>query len=672
MIRRLLIANRGEIAARIARTCRRLGIRSVAVYSDADRDSPHVAACDEAHRIGPAAPAASYLSIEALLAAARASGADAVHPGYGFLAENADFAAACVDAGLVFVGPSAAAIRAMGTKESSRRLAAEIGVPIIPGWHGAAADDAALAREAAHVGLPLLVKASAGGGGKGIRVVTERAELESALATARREARSAFGDETLILERYLGGARHVEVQVIGDRHGRRLALFDRDCSIQRRHQKVVEEAPAPGIPGATRASMREAALRLADAIDYDNAGTVEFLYDEAAGEFFLLEMNTRLQVEHPTTELVSGIDLVEWQLRVAAGEPLPERLGADAPVGAAIEVRVCAEKPAQDFAPAIGTVRRFAVPPIEGVRVDSGIAPGTVVGATYDSMLAKIVAHGRDREEARRRLVTALEDTVLTGVETNLAFLRDVVASDAFRDVRISTQFLSTSPFGETSEAKPPDKRNRETDLIFAAVARVRSLESDRALGCGAPWDRLGPWRLTRRAGKGSATVVELREEGREAVVLRVEGAGGVYRVSPSPDGDIVVVDLSPKGRGEELRLEIRGVQHRRFFDVAEREVWVGHRRFALVSREDRAVRGEVSAADDPRNLAAPFPGLVTEVAVATGDHVDAGRAIVIMEAMKMVHHLRASGGGVVRAVHCKPGQTVPMGALLVEMEATA
>jgi len=665
LIRRLLIANRGEIAVRIARTCRRLGVSTVAVYSDADRRAMHVEAADGARRIGPAEPAKSYLDVRALLEAARASGADAIHPGYGFLSENAAFAEACADAGLAFVGPSAAAIRAMGSKESSRRLAIEIGVPVVPGFQGEAQDDATLGREADRIGYPLLVKASAGGGGKGIRVVAQRADLADALAAARREAKAAFGDSTLILERYLERARHVEVQIFGDRRGRRVHLFDRDCSMQRNHQKLVEEAPAPNLDRALRERVHAAALRVAEAIDYQSAGTVEFLVDERASEFYFLEVNTRLQVEHPTTELVTGLDLVELQLRVAAGEALPDALRTVATNGVAIEARLCAERPDEGYLPSTGTITHFAVPAIDGVRVDSGIRAGSVVGTSYDSMLAKIIAHGHDREEARRRLVAALRGTVLAGVETNLDFLQDVLRTPSFREARLSTRYL------ETAFAAERDKReDDEVDAIAAALTHVAAIESERRDAPLVPWHRLGPWRVVGRAGAAGSTEVHLRDERGAASVVRVAGAHGRYRVDTGSGARPAEAWIGDDGA---LRFELEGALHRRVVDRAAGDVWVAggerHRRLTVVSRDERAATSHAGATGDSRNLRAPFPGLVTSVEVAPGDSVEAGSLLVVMEAMKMVHSLRAAAPGAVRGVHCQPGRTVASGDLMVEFE---
>jgi 3-methylcrotonyl-CoA carboxylase alpha subunit len=668
MFRRVLIANRGEIAARIVRTCRRLGVETVAVYSDADRRAPHVLAADLARRIGPAEPARSYLDGAAILEAARASGAEAIHPGYGFLAENAMFAEQCAQAGLVFVGPGADAIRAVGSKESSRRLATELGVPIVAGYHGPAQDEATLRREAKRIGFPLLVKASAGGGGRGIRIVANANDLGAAVAAARREAQGAFGDSSLVLERYLERARHVEVQVVGDRFGRTATLFDRDCSVQRNHQKLVEEAPAPALPGPIHDGLRISALRVAEAIGYDSVGTVEFLVDEAAGELFFLEMNTRLQVEHPTTELVTGLDLVELQLRIASGEALPDELFALQVRGAAIEARVCAERPHHGFAPATGTVLSFAVPPIDGVRVDSGVAAGTVIGTCYDSMLAKVIAHGRDREEARRRLAAALRGTVLTGVETNLDFLRTVLETPAFRLARLSTRFLELELPAEDPEPRRSD--DDDTDLLAAAAAQVLRLERERRDEGLVPWDRLAAWRVTRRSGETAWTSVRLRREDGETAVVRLAGSAGRYDAQVGEP--TLALEAWWSGDGE-LRLDIAGALHRRFVMLDGSTLWLcggeRHRRFTVISRDEQAAERDAATGFDPRNLVAPFPGLVTSVEVNAGDRVETGGVLVIMEAMKMVHTLRAAGSGSVRAVHCQPGTTVAAGHVLVEFE---
>ncbi|MCA9513179.1 MAG: ATP-grasp domain-containing protein, partial [Myxococcales bacterium] len=449
MFRSVLIANRGEIAVRVARACRRLGIESVAVFSDADRDALHVEVADRAVHIGPARATESYLVGERLLDAAKRAGADAVHPGYGFLSENADFADACAASGLVFVGPHAEAIRQMGSKALARRIAREHGVACVPGYDGDDASPERLRAAAREVGFPVMIKASAGGGGRGIRIVESEADFDKALEAAKREAAGAFGDDRLIVERYVRAPRHLEVQVVGDRHGHVVHLHDRECSVQRRHQKLVEEAPAPRLGDAQRQHLHESALRLARAIGYDNAGTVEFVFDDEAGEAYFLEMNTRLQVEHPVTEMVTGLDLVELQLRSAAGEPLPIAQRDVAVEGAAIEVRVNAEDPEKKFLPRTGRIDHIAFPPAvdaagapSGVRVETGVRSGSEISPYYDSLIAKVVAHGASRDEAVARLVRALDETVCFGPANNLGFLRQVVDSAPFRAAALTTHFL--------------------------------------------------------------------------------------------------------------------------------------------------------------------------------------------------------------------------------------
>src|SRR6266850_1237671 len=445
-IRRLLIANRGEIACRIMRTARRLGIASIAVFSDADRASRHVALADEALRIGPAPPSQSYLSIEAVLAAASASQADAIHPGYGFLSENADFAAACESAGIIWIGPPAAAIAAMGSKSAAKEMMARAGVPVLPGYHGDDQSPEALIAAAERVGFPIILKAVAGGGGKGMQIVVAAAAMPAAIESARRIARSAFRSDALLVERYLADPRHVEVQVFADRHGNVAHLFDRDCSVQRRHQKVIEEAPAPGVPEKVRAAMSKAAVTVAATVKYVGAGTVEFLLD-AHGGFYFMEMNTRLQVEHPVTEAISGLDLVEWQLRVAEGERLPDNWGSMVPRGHAIEARVYAENPARDYLPSVGRIKHLRWPDAEaGLRIDTGVAEGDEISSHYDPLIAKVIAHADSRDAAVARLERALGELRVAGVTTNAAFVGRILATQSFRRAQLSTQLLERDP----------------------------------------------------------------------------------------------------------------------------------------------------------------------------------------------------------------------------------
>jgi 3-methylcrotonyl-CoA carboxylase alpha subunit/geranyl-CoA carboxylase alpha subunit len=491
---RVLIANRGEIARRIQRGCRKLGLETVAVFSEADRDAPFVAEADHAVCIGGAAPSDSYLNVGAILDAARATGAGAVHPGYGFLSENAGFAAAVESAGLVFIGPEADAIAKMGSKIEAKAAAEEAGVPVLPGYRGADQSDARLLEEARTLGTPFLVKASAGGGGRGMRLVTDLADAPEAIASARSEAMGAFGDAAVFLERYAPRARHIEVQVLGDGHGTVLHLGDRDCSLQRNHQKLIEEAPAADLPKAVRDDMRAAAVRLAQSIGYRSAGTVEYLYDPARGEYYFLEMNTRLQVEHPVTEAITGIDLVEWQLRIARGEALTLTQSDVQFDGHAIEVRIAAENPAENFRPETGRITLWAPP--AGVRLDSGVVEGSVVGHHYDSMLAKLIVHAPDRAGAIRQAIAAIDAFAVGGVGLNLSYQRALLSHPEFQAFRHHTSGLADLfPDGWTQPA--PDAR----DTGLAAMALHLRL----APAGGSPWESLGSWRLTAPAGRPGA-----------------------------------------------------------------------------------------------------------------------------------------------------------------------
>ncbi len=526
MFEKILIANRGEIACRIIRTARRLGVRTVAVYSEADAHALHVEMADEAHPIGPPPARESYLNIGRILDAARRSGAQAVHPGYGFLSENADFAAACVAAGLNFIGPPASAIRAMGLKSASKALMERSGVPVVPGYYGDAQDLATLTAAAERTGYPVLLKASAGGGGKGMRVVERRADLEGAVSSAKREAASSFGDDRLLIERYLTNPRHIEIQIFADSHGQVISLFERDCSIQRRHQKVIEEAPAPGMDPARRRSMGEAACAAARAIGYVNAGTVEFIVEGDA--FYFMEMNTRLQVEHPVTEFITGLDLVEWQLRVAAGEPLPQSAEEVRIYGHAIEARIYAEDPAREFRPSIGTLWHLATPKEnQHVRVDTGVRASDAVIIDYDPMIAKLIVWDKDREGAVRRLRGALAEYQVAGVTTNIALLSAIAAHPAFAAGQLDTGFIGRHAAELTPASKPAPR-----EVLAAAVLRVlRDQQREAAERAAAtadpwsPWNQLTSWRMN---GAGYQDLIF--EEGESKITVRVH---------PWPDGQL-------------------------------------------------------------------------------------------------------------------------------------
>ncbi|HEX7037371.1 MAG TPA: biotin carboxylase N-terminal domain-containing protein [Pseudomonadales bacterium] len=647
MFRTLLIANRGEIACRIIRTARRLGIATVAVYSDADADAEHVRQADRAVRIGPPPAADSYLNVDALLTAARATGADAIHPGYGFLSENADFAEACEAAGIAFVGAPAAAIRAMGSKIEAKRLVAAAGAPVVPGYQGDDQSDATLTAEAERIGWPLLIKASAGGGGKGMRRVDDPAEFPAALAGARREARGAFGDDRVLLERYLTAPKHLEVQILADGAGNVLHLFERDCSVQRRHQKIIEEAPGPLVDEDLRQALGEAAVRAAAAIDYRGAGTVEFIAETAVEAetvpFFFMEMNTRLQVEHPVTEAITGLDLVEWQLRVAAGERLPMRQCDLVRHGHAIEARVYAENPRRQFLPSTGRLARVRLP--NDVRVDSGIATGDAVTVHYDPMLAKVIAHGRDRADALARLDRALATTEIAGVEHNVGFLRAVLAAPAFRDGRYTTHLVDDS-----GDALVPARG--AAGWVAAALALRAAMA-----GTGA-WDTADGFRLNQP----SAFVVELSHDG---VTRRVALTAETARLDDDemPLGAVAVSGDSVRFRladevvratvvrdGDDLFV-IRGGDTERF------------RRPAL------DVTAFAHAASGAEHIASPMPGQVIALSVQAGDEVSAGQVLLVIEAMKMEHTVVAPRAGKVAAVACRVGDRVEEGVELVTLE---
>ncbi|WP_142008579.1 MULTISPECIES: acetyl/propionyl/methylcrotonyl-CoA carboxylase subunit alpha [Pseudomonadaceae] len=645
MITTLLIANRGEIACRVMRTAKALGIRTVAVHSEIDRNARHVREADMAINLGGAKPAESYLRVDALIAAAQASGAQAIHPGYGFLSENAGFARAIEAAGLVFLGPPASAIDAMGSKSAAKALMEEAGVPLVPGYHG---EDQALEtfRAAAErIGYPVLLKAAAGGGGKGMKVVEREADLAEALSSAQREAQAAFGDARMLVEKYVLKPRHVEIQVFADRHGNCLYLNERDCSIQRRHQKVVEEAPAPGLSAEQRRAMGEAAVRAAQAIGYVGAGTVEFLLD-ARGDFFFMEMNTRLQVEHPVTEAITGLDLVAWQIRVARGEALPITQAQVPLMGHAIEVRLYAEDPEGGFLPASGHLDLYREPaPGEGRRVDSGVAEGDDVSPFYDPMLAKLIAWGENREEARQRLLAMLGDTAVGGFRTNLAFLRRVLGHPAFAAAELDTGFIER----HQAQLLPAPATLPEQVWQLAAeafrqgdVARIRQDDPH------SPWSGNSGW----RAGLPSETDLHLAC-GEERQVVRLRGR----------------VDSPVRLEDERLTLELDGVR-RTLLAIRRGETlyleWDGT--LHTITRVDPIAEAEASHTHQG-GLTAPMNGSIVRVLVEAGQAVEAGTALVVLEAMKMEHSIRAPHAGTVKALYCSEGELVAEGTALVELE---
>jgi len=659
----ILVANRGEIACRILRTARRLGLRGVAVYSTADADAAHVAAADAAVAIGPAPAAESYLNIAAVVAAARDSGAQAVHPGYGFLAENADFAEACQAAGLVFVGPPPAAIRALGDKSRAKALMAKSGVPLVPGYHGAAQGRKRLAQAAADLGFPVLVKASAGGGGRGLRVVARAEDLPEALQAARREAEAAFGDGRLLIEKYLDRPRHVEVQVFADALGHTVHLFERDCSLQRRHQKVVEESPAPDLSAAVRDEMGAAAIAAARAADYRGAGTVEFLWD--GQRFYFLEMNTRLQVEHPVTEMVTGFDLVEWQLRVAAGEALPVRQNDIVPRGHAIEVRLYAEDPERDFLPGTGRLLRLRLPREDGhLRIDSGVREGDVVSPHYDPLLAKMIVWDRDRDAALVRLRAALAEVVIAGPASNVAFLCAIAAHPAFAAGRVDTGFLARHRQDLLPERGPAG----DDILAVAALAELlQRRDAARAAACrGAdphsPWQTTDGWRLNA----APESFVRLADGPRSVTVTAREVTGGFELCLPGGGRMTACGSLDAAG---DLAAELDGLPVTAVV-VRHGEDLVLHRG-GHVHRLGIVDPLHAAAAEDGHvgQMTAPMPGKVVAVKVAPGQAVERGELLIVLEAMKMEHGIAAPAAGTVAAVKVAAGDSVNEGAELIVFE---
>ncbi|MGW4030496.1 acetyl-CoA carboxylase biotin carboxylase subunit [Streptomyces sp. NPDC004838] len=632
----VLVANRGEIAVRVIRTLRAMGIRSVAVFSDADADARHVREADTAVRIGPPPAAESYLSVERLLDAAVRTGAGAVHPGYGFLAENAAFARACADAGLAFIGPPPEAIALMGDKIRAKETVRAAGVPVVPGSSGSGLTDEQLAAAAREIGMPVLLKPSAGGGGKGMRLTRVESALLEEIAAARREARSSFGDDTLLVERWIDRPRHIEIQVLADGHGGVVHLGERECSLQRRHQKVIEEAPSVLLDEETRAAMGEAAVQAARSCGYAGAGTVEFIVPgDDPSQYYFMEMNTRLQVEHPVTELITGLDLVEWQLRVAAGESLPFGQDDIRLTGHAIEARICAEDPSRGFLPSGGTVLALHEPQGDGVRTDSGLSEGSEVSSLYDPMLSKVIAYGPDRPTALRRLRAALGETVTLGVPTNAGFLRRLLAHPSVTEGDLDTGLVEREAAGLLPDGVP--------DEVYAAAAAVRQAAltpSPDPTGWTDPFSAPSGWRL---GGFPAPLAFPLRVAGLEPATVEAPAASRV-----TPDAVAVTVD---------------GITHtfRRAGDWLGRDGDSWH----VVDHDPVAasLTGATHAGADA--LAAPMPGTVTVVKVAVGDTVDAGQSLLVVEAMKMEHVISAPHAGTVTELDAVPGATVAMDQLL-------
>jgi len=669
MFKKILIANRGEIACRVAATARRMGVKTVAVYSDADAHAKHVAACDEAVHIGGSAPKDSYLRWERIIEAALATGAQAIHPGYGFLSENEEFANACAAAGLVFIGPPASAIQAMGLKAESKQLMEKAGVPLVPGYHGTNQDAALLRAEAERIGYPVLIKASAGGGGKGMRAVERAEDFDEALASCKREAINSFGDDAVLIEKYVQRPRHIEIQVFGDTHGNCVYLFERDCSVQRRHQKVLEEAPAPGMTPEMRAQMGLAAVAAARAVNYVGAGTVEFIVeqrDDGSMNFFFMEMNTRLQVEHPVTEAITGLDLVEWQLRVAAGEPLPLRQEDLVIHGHAIEARICAENPDNQFLPATGTLAVYRKPAcgtfrVADVRVDDGVREGDTISPFYDSMVAKLIVHGATREQALARLDEALAHTHIVGLSTNVQFLRHVVRSESFAQARLDTALIPREAavlFQQETVGLP----------LAVAAAVAETLLAERAAEGNDPFSKTDGWRshslFLRRFAfdfqgqHHGATLAYLHDGGLQLTVG--EGAAatsGLLTFARAAHGSGWALDLSFAGERTRATVYMQGERAHVFLPRGATQI---------VEIDLLAHAGDTAA--EGGRLTAPMPGKVVSFAVKAGDAVKKGQPLAVMEAMKMEHTIAAPADGTVAELLYAPGDQVAEGAELLKL----
>ncbi|MBL6613771.1 MAG: acetyl/propionyl/methylcrotonyl-CoA carboxylase subunit alpha [Reyranella sp.] len=663
MFSKILIANRGEIACRVIKTAQRLGIKTVAVYSDADRNARHVAMADEAVHIGPSPARDSYLVADKIIAAAQHTGAQAIHPGYGFLSENAGFAETCAKAGIVFIGPPPSAIHAMGSKSEAKKIMEKAKVPLVPGYHGDDQSPDLLAKEAQRIGFPVLIKASAGGGGKGMRVVEEAAKFADALAGAKREAKASFADDHVLVEKYLTRPRHIEIQVFADGHGNCLYLFERDCSIQRRHQKVIEEAPAPNMDPARRKAMGEAAVAAAKAIGYQGAGTVEFIANQD-GTFYFMEMNTRLQVEHPVTEMITGQDLVEWQLVVAAGGRLPltqDQLRID---GHAVEVRLYAEDPARNFLPSTGTLVHLRLPE-EGphVRVDTGVRQGDVVTPFYDPMIAKVIVHDRDRTSAMRRMAALMGETEVVGVMTNAALLKALCSHPAFVGGEVDTGFIERHRDTLFAQLKPAD------DRMVAVATLARLMEFEPASASNDPWDQKNGFRLL---DEGHDEVRWQEGEREVAVIARRRRDGAIALGLPGGTLDAWV------RRGEDGRLAIKlgsdtftaTVIRRPTMDGVDYAVFADGANRSLRLVDPLEVTQYEAAASGEAAVKAPLPGKIIDLRVKAGDKVSKGQPLLVLEAMKMEHTLAAPADGTVKSVRYAVGEQVVEGAELVEFEA--
>lgn len=679
-IKRLLIANRGEIACRVIRTCKKLGIESVAVFSDADRRARHVQQADLACHIGGAAASESYLNAQSIIDAALKVKADAIHPGYGFLSESTQLISLCNRHGIIFVGPTVESIAAMGSKIEAKLIAQQLDIPTVPGYNGDNQDLAFLQEQAEKIGFPLLIKASAGGGGKGMRIVHQISEFREALTLARQEALNAFGDDRVLLEKYIVRPRHIEVQLLGDEHGNVVHLFDRECSIQRNYQKVIEEAPVSHMDSAVRQQLFDCAVRLGQHLRYRGAGTVEFIFDADAQRAYFLEMNTRLQVEHPTTELVLGLDLVELQIRVANGEALPFNQNDLQPRGHAIEARVNAEDPANKYLPEIGTLQLYREPVAEGLRIDSGVQQGSEITPFYDSMLAKVIAYGDTRGLAAQRLLHGLNNFAIGGVKTNQEFLTSLITRPAFHQ-ELSTQYISKEfphgwqPWGE--------------QMHMAIAAAAWGLEQETAANVamsGTPWQRLGAWRLTTPAGTPALARLWLQQPD-GLVEIQIVGQHGHYKVNTvkkSPKNEVLdsaafavvlqrpSVDM-PAGLQQQWAVELDGTRRSLDIVIRDRQVSLSsprlRRSYKFMGLEESQLGNAAALKNASNTIRARMPGLITDVLVQAGDKVEEGSTAVVMEAMKLIHNLPCPVTGTVKQVQVAPGDKVEDGSLLIEIE---
>ncbi len=663
MFSKILIANRGEIACRVAATARRMGIKTVAVYSEADANAKHVAVCDEAVLIGPAPAKESYLRVDKIIEVALATGAQAIHPGYGFLSENSEFANACAKAGIAFIGPPASAIEAMGSKSAAKSLMEKAKVPLVPGYHGDNQDPDFLQGEADRIGYPVLLKASAGGGGKGMRVIEHSKDFKDGLASCKREAINSFGDDKVLAEKYLQRPRHIEIQVFADTHGNCVYLFERDCSVQRRHQKVLEEAPAPGMTAERRAAMGEAAVAAAKAVGYVGAGTVEFIANQD-GSFYFMEMNTRLQVEHPVTEMITGTDLVEWQLRVAAGEQLPLQQSQLQIHGHAIEARVYAENPEKGFLPSIGTLRHARTasavnfelggsPNPAAFRIDSGVREGDTISPFYDPMIAKMIVWGKDRTEALARMAQALAQYQIVGLNSNIAFLSRLITSQAFSTADLDTGLIERN-YDALFPAPTP------ANLAILSLAAVSLLQSEKSSGAD-PWQSSQGWRMNNQMQRGLQFAEEHQTHdlqvtyAQDAWMIAANGASETVRLVSHSGSDFVlaIADRTVKGT------VVRDGEH---FHVFSQDT-----HYDLHYNDVMAHAGEAEA--EGGRLTAPMPGKIVAVVVKNGQEVKKGDALLIMEAMKMEHTISAPSTGTVKNINFKKGEQVALGVELLIME---